>query len=198
MTPSHGHDKTIVNGISRIGYMSGGKSALWNDDEMAPTNTRRAVSYIDANKDRPSFCSSPRRTSMSRAAQRSIQRVHRMGPRGNAIAEFDWSVGQIVAALERHQLINNTLIVVSSDNGGVVDDGYNDDAVKKLGTHRPNGVLRGGKYSIFEGGTRIPFVTHWPARIKPGESSALVNQVDLMRSLGALTGATLDARRRPR
>ena len=88
-------------------------------------------------------------------------------------------------------MLKNTLIVVSSDNGGVVDDGYQDDAVAKLGTHRPNGPLRGGKYSIFEGGTRIPFIVHWPSRVRPGVSDALVSQVDLLRSLAELTKTKL-------
>jgi arylsulfatase A-like enzyme len=73
----------------------------------------------------------------------------------------------------------------------VVDDGYQDEAVAKLGSHRPNGPLHGGKYSNFEGGTRIPFIVHWPARVKPGVSDALVSQVDLLRSFGQLTGADL-------
>ena len=101
MTPSHGHDMTIVNGISRIGYMRGGKSALWNDDEMAPTITRRAVSYIDANKDRPFFLFfSTQDIHVPRVPNERFSASTSMGPRGNAIAEFDWSVGQIVAALD--------------------------------------------------------------------------------------------------
>ena len=111
-----------------------------------------------------------------------------MGARGNAIAELDWCFGKLVAVLEKRGLLKNTLIIVSSDNGGVVDDGYQDEAVAKLGKHRPNGALRGGKGSKFEGGTRVPFVVHWPARVKPGVTDAMVSQVDLMRSFASLTG----------
>src|SRR5262249_15913252 len=114
-----------------------------------------------------------------------------MGPRGDAIAEFDWSVGQLLDALERLGLMRNTLVVLSSDNGPVVDDGYQDDAVTRLGGHEPAGPLRGGKYSLFEGGTRVPFLASWPARIKPGSSDALVCQVDLLASLAALVGRSL-------
>ena len=74
----------------------------------------------------------------------------------------------------------------------MVDDGYQDDAREKLGDHRPAGPLRGGKYSIFEGGTRVPFVVSWPGRVKPGVSDALVSQVDFPASFAALTGQALD------
>jgi arylsulfatase A-like enzyme len=114
-----------------------------------------------------------------------------MGPRGNVIAELDWCVGKLVRALEQRGLLQNTLLVFTSDNGGVVDDGYQDEAVAKLGSHRPNGPLRGGKYSNFEGGTRIPMIVHWPARVKPGVSDALVSHVDLLRSFAQLTGVDL-------
>jgi arylsulfatase A-like enzyme len=192
MKPSHGHDMTIVNGISRIGYMSGGKAALWNDDTMADTLTNHAVSFIERNARQPFFLYfATHDIHVPRVPNRRFADSTTMGPRGNVIAELDWCFGKVVETLERHGLLDNTLIVVSSDNGGVGDDGYQDDAVAKLGTHRPNGPLRGGKYSIFEGGTRIPFIVHWPARVKPGVSHALISQVDLLRSLAALTGQKL-------
>jgi arylsulfatase A-like enzyme len=114
-----------------------------------------------------------------------------MGPRGDAIAQLDWSVGQILATLDRLQLTGNTLVLFTSDNGPVVDDGYRDQAVEKLGDHSPAGPFRGGKYSTFEGGTRVPFIVRWPARIKPAVSAALVSQVDLLASFAALTGSSL-------
>jgi arylsulfatase A-like enzyme len=192
MKPSHGHDMTIVNGISRIGYMSGGKSAWWNDETMADTLTNKAVGFIERNARRPFFLYfATHDIHVPRVPNLHFADATVMGPRGNAIAELDWSFGKIVETLEKHKLLDNTLIIVSSDNGGVVDDGYQDEAVEKLGSHKPNGPLRGGKYSIFEGGTRIPFIVHWPKRVKPGVSDALVSQVDLLRSLAVLTGNKL-------
>ena len=85
--------------------------------------------------------------------------------------------------LDRLKLAENTLVIFTSDNGPVVDDGYKDDAVEKLGDHKPAGPLRGGKYSIFEGGTRVPFIVRWPGRVKPGVTDALVCQVDFPRLL---------------
>jgi arylsulfatase A-like enzyme len=192
MHPSHGHDKTIVNGISRIGYMSGGKAALWKDDLMADVLARRAVSFIETRPAEPFFLYfSSHDIHVPRVPNARFSTATPMGPRGNAIAELDWCVGQIVASLRKRKLLDRTLIVFTSDNGAVVDDGYRDQAVEKLGGHRPNGALRGGKYSRFEGGTRVPFIVHWPGRVKPGVSDALISQVDLTRSLAALTGAQL-------
>ena len=69
-----------------------------------------------------------------------------MGVRGDAIAQFDWTVGQIIAALEERGLRENTLIILSSDNGPVVDDGYDDHAEELLNGHSPAGPFRGNKY----------------------------------------------------
>jgi arylsulfatase A-like enzyme len=114
-----------------------------------------------------------------------------MGPRGDAIAQFDWSVGEILNTVEKLGLSDKTLIILTSDNGPVVDDGYKDQAVELLGNHKPAGPLRGGKYSAFEGGTRVVFITGWEGTIKPGVSEALFSQIDLLASLATLAGETL-------
>ncbi|MFC2098615.1 arylsulfatase [Bacteroidota bacterium] len=192
MHPSHGHDMSIHNGISRIGYQRGGKSALWVDEDLADVFTNKAKEYINEHKDAPFFLyfalHQPHvpRTPHSRFVGKSG-----MGPRGDAIIEADWCVGEIVKELKKLELDENTLIVFSSDNGPVVDDGYKDDAVEKLGEHTPGGPLRGGKYSLFDAGTRVPFIVSWPGTVKPGVSDALVSQIDLLASFARLTGQTL-------
>jgi arylsulfatase A-like enzyme len=192
--PSNGHDQTIVRGISRIGYMTGGKSALWVDEDMADVLARQAQKFIEGHTIGPFFLYfATHDIHVPRVPNGRFTGKTEMGPRGDAIAELDWCVGEILAALDRNGLASNTLVIFSSDNGPVVDDGYKDDAVKKLGGHRPAGPLRGGKYSAFEGGTRVPFLVSWPARIKPGVSSALVCQIDLLASLSALVGEKLGA-----
>jgi arylsulfatase A-like enzyme len=197
MHPSHGHDQTIVNGISRIGYMIGGKGALWKDEDMADVFTTRAVSFIESHKDGPFLLYfATHDPHVPRVPHPRFVGKTTLGPRGDAIVEADWSVGEILGALDRLNLTGNTIVIFTSDNGPVIDDGYKDDAVEKLGNHRPAGPFRGGKYSNFEAGTRVPFIVRWPGHVQPGVSDALVSQVDLLASFAALTGqklATADA-----
>lgn len=186
---NHGHDQAIVNGISRIGYMKGGKQALWVDENIADSITHNAVKFIDNNHDKPFFLYfATNDIHVPRVPHPRFAGKSGMGPRGDAILEFDWSVGQIMAALEKYGIADNTLIILTSDNGPVVDDGYQDQAVELLGDHRPWGPFRGGKYSIFEAGTRVPFVVSWPAKIKQKVSDALVSHIDIFASLSKLIG----------
>ena len=188
MHPSHGHDMTIVNGISRIGYMTGGKNARWVDEEMADRITEKAVAFIDRKKDHPFFLFfSLHDIHVPRVPHPRFAGKSKMGPRGDAIVQFDWCVGQIVEALQEHQLLENTLLIVTSDNGPVIDDGYEDRAVEDLGDHKAAGPFRGGKYSHFEGGTRVPMIVHWPKRIESGQSDALMSQVDFPATFVQLT-----------
>ena len=196
--PSHGHDQTIVNGVSRIGYMTGGKAALWRDQDMGDTFTRKAISYIEQHQREPFFLFfATHEPHVPRVPHERFAGTSGMGPRGDAILQADWSIGQVLETLDRLKLTDNTLVIFTSDNGPVVDDGYVDQAVEKLGAHRPAGPLRGGKYSRFEAGTRVPFVVRWPSRMKPGVSQALVSQVDLLASLAALTGQAVPSGEAP-
>jgi arylsulfatase A-like enzyme len=194
MHPSHGHDQTIVNGVSRIGYMDGGKAALWKDEDMADRFTGRAVSFIESHKDNPFFLYfATHDPHVPRVPHPRFAGKTALGARGDAIVEADWSVGEILNTLDRLNLTRHTLVIFTSDNGPVIDDGYKDNAVEKLGNHRPAGPFRGGKYSNFEAGTRIPFIVRWPGQVKPGLSAALVSQVDLLASFAALTDQKLAA-----
>lgn len=192
MKASHGHDQTIINGIGRIGYMEGGHSARWIDEDMADTFTGRAVRFIDQHRDAPFFLTfTTHDPHVPRVPHPRFRGKSGCGLRGDAIVQFDWCVGQVLDALDRNGIAGNTMVIVTSDNGPVVDDGYEDGAVADLNGHRPAGPLRGGKYSIFEGGTRIPFVLRWPDRVKPGVSDALVCLMDLPATAAALTGVRL-------
>jgi arylsulfatase A-like enzyme len=194
MHPSHGHDNAIVNGISRIGYMGGGKSARWVDEDIADAITGKAVSFIEREKAHPFFLYfATHDIHVPRVPNRRFVGKTPMGPRGDVIAEFDWSVGRIMETLDRLRLTRDTLFILTSDNGPVVDDGYRDRAVELLGDHKPAGPFRGGKYSAYDGGTRVPFLVRWPGNVKPGTSGALVSQIDLMASLSTLTRRKLPA-----
>src|SRR5690625_6026823 len=99
------------------------------------------------------------------------------------MAQLCWQVGALMEALEERGLAHETLILFSSDNGPVLDDGYVDDANEKLGDHDPFGGLRGGKYSALEAGTRVPLLVRWPGVVKAGtESDALIRQVEFLDS----------------
>ena len=196
--PSHGHDQTIVNGVSRIGYSTGGKSGQWRDEDMADMFVRKAAAFIEQNKSAPFFLFfSTHDIHVPRIAHPRFAGKSSMGPRGDVILQLDWCVGELLKALDQHNLTRDTLVIFTSDNGPVVDDGYRDDAKEKLGSHKPAGPLRGGKYSIFEAGTRVPFLVRWPGRIKPGISDALMCQVDFIATFAALAGQSLSKETAP-
>jgi arylsulfatase A-like enzyme len=190
--PSHGHDQTIVNGISRIGYMSGGQAARWVDEDMADVITAKAVDFVERNQDQPFFLFfSFHDIHVPRVPHPRFVGSTDMGPRGDTIAQLDWSTGEVLNALDRLGLTEDTLVIFVSDNGPVVDDGYEDEAVTRLGGHDPAGGLRGGKYSAFEAGTRTPFIVRWPNRVETGVSEAVVSQTDLLASFASLVEQVL-------
>jgi arylsulfatase A-like enzyme len=193
--PSHGHDMTIVNGISRIGWMTGGKAARWKDEDMADDITKRAVSFIDRNKDRPFFLYFPTHDAhVPRCPHPRFRGKSGHGLRGDAIVELDWCVGQLLAALDRHGLAGNTLVVFTSDNGGVMDDGYVDGTGDDASGHRCNGRLRGFKGGLYEGGHRVPFLARWPGTVPAGRTSDdLICHVDTLATVAALLGRPLPA-----
>ncbi|MBR8538369.1 arylsulfatase, partial [Carboxylicivirga sediminis] len=185
----HGHNATIVNGVPRIGYMKGGEAAKWSDIDMADHFLGKAQDYVKTHKDQPFFLYyAMQQPHVPRTPHPRFEGKSGMGPRGDVILEADWCIGEFIKTLEEEGILENTLIVFSSDNGPVLNDGYYDDAVEKLGKHTPAGPLRGGKYSLFEAGTRVPFITYWKGTIQPGVSDALVCQMDLLASLAKLTG----------
>lgn len=186
----HGHNNSIVNGIPRIGFMKGGRAARWVDENMADTFLLRARTYIKDHRDEPFFLYyALQQPHVPRTPHERFVGETSMGPRGDVIVEADWCIGQLMKTLEEERLLENTFIILSSDNGPVLNDGYIDYAVEKVGDHAPSGPFRGGKYSLYEAGTRVPFVTYWNNKIEPGISDALVSQIDIMSSLASLAGS---------
>ena len=184
MHPSFGHDQTIVNGIPRIGYMTGGYSARWKDEDMADEITGKALSFIDENKDDPFFLFfSTHDIHVPRVPHKRFAGQSEIGVYGDVIIQMDWTVGEIMNKLDEFGLTDNTLVIFSSDNGPVLDDGYHDGTVEDTEGHDPAGSLRGGKYSAYEAGTKVPFIVHWPGEVKPGVTDALFSQIDILESL---------------
>ncbi len=188
----HGHFNTVVNGISRIGYMKGGEEARWVDENMADTFLVRAQDYIVEHKEEPFFLYyALQQPHVPRTPHPRFVGKTQLGARGDVIVEADWCIGELIKTLEKEGLMENTMIILTSDNGPVLNDGYYDDSDTKVGSHKQAGPLRGGKYSLFEAGTRVPFITYWKGRIEPSVSDAMVSQVDLFSSLASLAGSQL-------
>jgi arylsulfatase A-like enzyme len=184
--PSVGHSNGINNGIPRIGFQKGGKAAMFIDENMADTFLLKAKTFVKSHKDEPFFLYyALHQPHVPRLPNERFLGKSGLGTRGDAILEADWCVGEFIKTLDELALRENTIIIFSSDNGPVLDDGYKDEAKELNGNHRSSGPFRGGKTSYYEGGTRVPFIINWKKHIKPGKSNALVSQLDFMASFGA-------------
>lgn len=189
---THGHDMTIVNGVGRIGWMTGGKAARWKDEDMADTFTKKAIAFIEQNPKEPFFLYlATHDIHVPRVPHPRFKGTSGVGTRGDTIHELDDTVGQVLVALDRLKLADNTLVIFTSDNGGVMDDGYED-----VGNfdYKPNAPLRGTKGTLFEGGHRVPFIARWPGQIKAGSTSeALLAHLDMPATFAALTDVKIPA-----
>jgi arylsulfatase A-like enzyme len=193
MKHSDGHDNTIVNGVGRIGYMTGGTSALWKDEDIAQRITDKAKEFISKNSQNPFFLYfSTHDIHVPRVPNSRFLGKSGLGNRGDAILQFDDSVGQLMKLLDSLQLSSNTMVILTSDNGPVVDDGYHDGSKENIGKHKPAAGLRGGKYSAFEAGTRVPFIVRHPSVKADEVSAALVSQVDFLATMAGLTNQKYD------
>ncbi len=189
---SHGHNSTIHNGISRIGFYTGGHAARFRDEDLADKWVEKSVEFIEQHKEQPFFLFfASHDIHVPRIPHERFQGKTSLGLRGDSIIELDWCVGELMKTLDRLKLAENTLVVFCSDNGPVLDDGYKDNAIENIGDHRAAGPYTGGKYSVYEGGTRTPFITRWKGRIKPAVSDEIVCTIDLAASLAALTDQPL-------
>ncbi len=189
---SHGHDMSIINGIGRIGYMKGGGKALWQDENIADSITAKAVDFIEENRSQPFFlylCTND--IHVPRYPHERFRGKSPMGLRGEAILQFDWTVQQITEALRRNALSENTILIITSDNGPVLDDGYDDSAEELVGSHLPGGPYRGGKYSSFEAGSVVPLIVSGPGVASDNVSNALVSQVDMLATMAQLVGTEM-------
>jgi arylsulfatase A-like enzyme len=182
------HSGTIVNGVSRIGFMKGGHKAYWNDENMSDELTDRAIKYIKTNKSKPFFLYfAIQNIHVPRVPNPRFKGKSGMGERGDALLELDENTGKILRVLDSLKLAQNTIVIFSSDNGPVLNDGYTDNAEEMLNGHKPGGLYRGGKYSKFDAGTRVPTLFRWPSGIKPNSfSGALIGQNDFITSLAKL------------
>lgn len=189
LQPSQGHCNTIINGIPRIGWMTGGKSALWKDEDIADRITGQAKDFIVAHRDEPFFLyMGTQDVHVPRVPHPRFLGKSGLGTRGDVVLQLDWTIGEMMHTLDSLGIADNTILIFTSDNGPVIDDGYADRALELLNGHTPMGIYRGGKYSAYEAGTRVPFIVRWPACIRAGEQEAQFSQIDVYASLAALVG----------
>jgi arylsulfatase A len=197
---SHGHNNSVINGIGRIGTQWGGSHALWNDETMADVFVEKADAWIGRQTAGTPFFLyfASQDIHVPRAPHPRFQGKTTCGYRGDAMVQLDWTVGALMSLLEKYGFSENTLVIFCSDNGPVYDDGYHDGCTVRTSSeevdqgHDGSGPYRGGKYQIYEGGTRVPFIIKWPGKIEPGTtSSATVSQIDLMASFAEMLGSGL-------
>lgn len=194
---SNGHNHSVINGIGRIGYQWGGKAALWDDEGISDVFVEQMRKFMKKKHEKPFFLYfSSQDIHVPRTPHPRFKGKTKLGYRGDAMVQFDWTTGEIMKSLEENGLNDNTIVIFSSDNGPVYDDGYKDGTVAHSADndrgHDASGPFRGGKTQIYEGGTRVPFIISWPGKINPGTSPALVNQIDFLAAFASMLDVKLE------
>ena len=151
-------------------------------EDTAIDLSSEAVSFIRKNRDKPFFLYYPTTNiHFPITPNKRFQGKSDAGRYGDFVVEFDWAVGEILRTLDELDLAKETLLIVTSDNGGRPDP----KGMGKKG-HNPNAPLRGTKRQIWEGGHRVPMMVRWPGKVKSGSTSAeTVCHTDLMTSLAS-------------
>lgn len=187
-SPTNLYPEKTMKGIS------GGKAAhaLYREDEHGTTLSEKATAWMRAHKEQPFFVyfATPHIHHPFTPGAK-FQGSSEAGHYGDFIQELDWMVGEITRTLDELKLRDNTLVILTSDNGGMLNQGGQD--AWKAG-HRMNGDLLGFKFDAWEGGHRVPFIARWPGKIEPGtKSKQLICHVDMLATFAALTGSELSA-----
>ena len=186
------HSGTIVDGISRIGFMKGGHAARWKDKELAKTLVDKSIAFIEEHKDKPFFLYIGMfEPHVPRTAEMPFKGTSQCGLRGDVIEQIDWETGKIMDTLDRLKLTDNTLVLFTSDNGPIFFDGYYDRSKEDANGHKPAGDLRGWKYLVYEGGTRVPFIARWPGKVPVAISDQMFCLSDVIATCASLTGQKL-------
>jgi arylsulfatase A-like enzyme len=169
------------------GFVPGPMADDWSQTDCDFTLTRKAIGFIDGhlekNPRKPFFLvlstNSPHNPFLVPDAMKGKSQA---GPRGDLVTVVDWVVSEMDGYLAKHGLVNETLFIVTSDNG----------AMRGENGHKSENDFRGYKASVYEGGTRVPFIARWPGRIRPGSTSAeTISHIDFLATFAALTGARL-------
>lgn len=171
---------------------TGGEAALYQHENLAVRLTEKSVDWIERQQQEPFFLYfAPRNVHSPLKPHPRFAGKSKIGVYGDFILELDWSVGEILKALQRKGFADNTLVLFSSDNGGV-QKGHRPARVVDYDGHKANGPLRGQKTEVYEGGHRVPLIARWPGKIQAGtENDAFVSLLDVMHTTAALVGKSL-------
>ena len=180
------------SGLAAALGQSGPDEAFYKHEDLSDMLTERAVKYLDEyDSQQPFFLYFAHRNIHGPLIPaKRFQGTSPIGPRGDFINEMDWSVGQVFQAIQRNGFANDTLIILTSDNGGVHQYRPIDHPV--VNGHAINGPLRGQKTAVYEGGHRVPLITWWPGKIPAGSTDdSLVALTDLMATFAEFFSVTL-------
>jgi arylsulfatase A-like enzyme len=163
----------------------------FNDYEVGTRLTKEATGWIAARGENPFFLYfSTTNVHHPFTPAKRFQGTSEAGAYGDFVHELDWIVGEVMKSLEAAGVADNTLVIFTSDNGGMFNEGGR--VAAKMG-HKINGDLLGSKFGIWEGGHRVPFIARWPGQIEAGTvSDQLLCSIDLLASFAVLTGKELD------
>lgn len=177
---------------SRNRFKGAAKAHELYDDEMIGIRlTEKAVGWIEDNGKKPFlmlFSTTQIHHPFTPAPR--FKGTSQCGLYGDFVHEFDWMVGELMRCLDKNGLTDNTLVIVTSDNGGMFNragfDAFNDG-------HEINGDLLGYKFGAWEGGHRVPFIARWPGKIPAGTvSDQLICSIDMLATLAAITRQKVD------
>jgi arylsulfatase A len=182
----------IVHGGSQAGDTTTGIRKHWEPDHIMATLATNVTAWIEANRQQPFFVYyAPNAVHEPIVPNPRFQRSP-YGKYGDFINELDWSLGQVLATLDRLRLADQTLVIFTSDNGGVVNPGNESATSAMKAGLKINGPLRGGKHSEWEGGFREPFIIRWPGKVPAGTvSDQVICLTDVLATLASLFHAPL-------
>jgi len=176
-----------VHGGSQAGDSTTGIRTPWQPDHVMETLTTNVAGWIEANCHQPFFVYYAPNAVHEPIVPNPKFSGSAYGKYGDFISELDWSVGELLATLDRLKLSEKTLVIFTSDNGGVVNPGNERAATAMKAGLAINGPLRGGKHSEWEGGFREPFLVRWPGNIPAGTvSDQVVCLTDVLATLAGL------------
>ena len=168
---------------------------LFNDYEVGTKLAEKATGWITSRGGKPFFLYfATTNVHHPFTPAKRFQGTSECGVYGDFVHELDWIVGEVMRTLEATGVADNTLVIFTSDNGGMFNLGGRVAAAKG---HRINGDLLGSKFGVWEGGHRVPFIARWPGNIEAGsESDQLLSNIDMLATVAALTGQTLSESQR--